>query len=295
MATPDYYKVLGVNKSASHDEIKKAYKKLARKYHPDAGGTEEDFKRISEAYEVLGNEEKRKKYDAFGSMPESGRAYSGKNNPYYGDNYADTIDWHNLYEQVYGRDGKNATSDYDFFDMFNNYAWGNGAYGNSASQQIDLDTNASMSIPLSIAINGGKQRITVDGSTIDISIPKNSGNGQKIKLRGKGRANGKKRGDLIIELSIDMPKGWSLNGKDIAMPFVINTSTAVLGGKSKVVMPDGKTILVNVPPMSHAGKNFVIHGSGIDGGDCILQLVIDIPDTISDKAKNAIENLGGEI
>ena len=188
----DYYKVLGVPKTASAEEIKKAYRKLAKKYHPDANGgdktAEQEFIKVNEAYDTLGNEKKRKEYDEQRENPFAGAGRGGNGQWTYSTSNIDMDDLGDILGGMFGRGGAR------------------GFGGRAAQQPVSLDQEARCEIPPWIAALGGKIDVRVSDKTLEVKVPAGSRSGQKLRLRGQGLSAGGRTGDLLIELVIQNPR-----------------------------------------------------------------------------------------
>lgn len=305
-AAPDYYKVLGVNRTATPDEIKQAFRKLARKFHPDVNkepGAEERFKEISEAYEVLGDAEKRRTYDAYGSGSQSGTYHSGDGQSY---SWSSGGAWQDILNMFRSRKGGRGTAQqpiddaFGFDDMFGSVfaTYGDGfsgdyrtsgnataGWGTDSSYRVEnLDMEATLQVPLSVMLQGGSRRVSVDDKTVDVQIKKGTRPGQKMRLRGMGSygQNGD-RGDLYVTIEADIPDGMRLDGDDIHCDVDVPFQTAILGGQMTFVLPDGAKIRVNVPAGTTSGRRFSVRGHGFaEDSRCLLHTRVQIPEGLSD-------------
>lgn len=325
--TPDYYKTLGVSEDASQDDIKRAFRKLAKKWHPDANKTpeaEERFKEISEAYDVLSDESKRKTYDAYRTNP-FGTPFdgtgTGAGNTWsdgYGNTYTystvgsdGSVDWADILSQMFGGDafGRGGTrtpggAAYDMFDILNNFA-GDGGYagasGGTRYSSKPQDTEAELSVPLSVLLNGGKTSVQVNTSgaveTLSLNIRKGTRPGTKLRIKGRGMtgADGR-RGDIIAKVVADVPSGVEVSGNDVIMPFDVPFDRAVLGGKVNVTLADGRTVSVNVPSDTSSGTKLAVNGGAFgNGGKTILVTRVTVPRRTSERTKEALRSIGSGI
>lgn len=187
----DYYKTLGVSKSATADEIKKAYRKLALQYHPDKGGDQEKFKEVNEAYQVLGNEQKRTQYDQFGSATFDGSGFGGFNQGSRSYRSSASGDW----DDIFGGSGFNFSGFGGLGDIFEDM------FAQTYSQ-----VQAELPISVAQAILGDKVSFkTGDSQTIEMNIPAGTQDGQSFRFPGKGKSHKRGRGDLIITIRVKIP------------------------------------------------------------------------------------------
>lgn len=284
----DYYKILGIPKTATADDIKKAYRKLAVKYHPDKNqgdkNAEEKFKEISEAYEVLSNSEKRKKYDEVGEnwkyyqqQSESGPfARSGRSE---GRRYT--------YHQGTGEDFGDEFS--DFFQSFFGERFGGGERQKSARSFKGSDYHTSIEISLEEAYSGATRRFTINGEQIQIKIRPGTANGQTLRLKEKGEKgiNGGPPGDLYMKVTIPSHPHFERKGDDLYCTVPLDIYTAVLGGKAIVRTLKG-TIKIDIPKGTDSGKVFRLKGLGMPGygsenkaGDLYVKVSIHVPKNLS--------------
>lgn len=285
----DYYQILGVPKSASDEEIRKAFKKLARKYHPDVNPgdkkAEDKFKEFSEAYDTLSNPEKRKKYDAFGNVyfegfPGGGRSYT----------YTSTSD-------PFG--GVNDSTQFDLGDLFGDF-FGGGvrkkprdgfSYPSSANKpRQGRDLSVSLDLDLLESIQGCEKQIRLNnGVTFKVKIPPGVAEGSRIRLAGKGEPgyHGGDGGDVYIEPKIRPHPYFKRDGNDLLVEVPITVSEALNGAKIKVPTVDGFVQLI-IPPKSQSGQKLRLKGKGIENvktklkGDQYVVLQIKIPDALDE-------------
>ncbi len=277
----DPYQELGVSRSASADEIRRAFRKLAKQNHPDQNpgdkAAEERFKRVSAAFDIVGDPEKRKKFDA-GEIDadgrETARGFSGGNPFGQG-----------------GGPGGFRSSEFENVDlsdilgeMFGNRGGARGAAGGfggfSAKGQ---DVRARLEIDLEDSIAGGKKRIAfTDGRHLDVSIPKGATDGQTLRLKGQGAPGRAGPGDALIELSVRPHPVFRRDGDMLVMDVPVSVPDAVLGGKVQAQTPDGPVTL-SIPPGSNSGSTLRLKGRGAydakgKRGDLLARVVVTLPD-----------------
>ncbi|KGI56012.1 DnaJ family protein [Campylobacter sp. MIT 97-5078] len=288
------YEALGINKNASADEIKKAYRRLARKYHPDINkekGAEEKFKEINAAYEILSDEKKRKQYDMYGDSMFGGQSFSDFSRS-AGAGGADINDiLRNLFGGGFGGAGGFGNS-----SGFGGFSGSRGFNSNGFSSsfgfddEADLDLETKVSIPFDTAILGGEHSISFDGERIKIKVPHGIKNGDKLRISGKGRSLGGKKGNLIIKVQVEPSNEYERENDDLYKKLDISLKTALFGGKVEVSTPR-KSVSVKIPPNSKNNQKIRLKGYGVQNrkndiyGDMYLSLNVILPsiDTL-DKA-----------
>jgi len=292
MEFQDYYKTLEVSKSASQDEIKKAYRKLARLYHPDKNPNdkvaEEKFKRISEAYEVLSDPDKRKQYDQLGS---NWKQYQqGGQGSYSGG--------HPGFDDIFGGGGGSGFS--DFFERFfggNPFGGGNDAGGFRATK--GADQRAEMTISLHEAFHGTSRVLSINGQSTRIKLKAGIKNGKKIRLKGKGAASrsGGTAGDLYIKINVAIDPNFKVEGNDLRTELSVELYILVLGGKVEVKTMGG-TVKVPVSAGTDSGKTLRLKGKGMPvedrtgvNGDLYVKLQAKTPKRLSEKEKELFKEL----
>ncbi|WP_275983388.1 J domain-containing protein [Chroococcidiopsis sp. CCMEE 29] len=307
----DYYEILGVSKTASPDEIKKAYRKLARKYHPDLNPgdkqAEQRFKEINEANEVLSDPEKRQKYDQFGQYwkqaseggvpPGAGLGVDGFDFGQYS-NFDDFIN--ELLGRVGGREhtGRRVytyrtstgprSGFSDFEDMFG------GGFGTQAPAP---DTEAAITLTMSEGFHGTQKRLQLDGETINVRIPPGAKSGSRIRIKGKGQVSpfSQERGDLYLTIELMPHPFFQFDGDDIVCEVPITPDEAALGAKIKVPTPDG-SVTMTLPTGVQSGQSLRLRGKGWlrpkDGrADQIVKLKIVVPKDLSTAERECYEKL----
>ena len=281
----DPYKELGVSRGASADEIKKAFRKLAKELHPDKnpGNTtaDERFKRITAAFDLLGDAEKRAKYDR-GEIDADGREqFRGSRGPGGGFSSGGPGG------PAGARAGFENIDLDDLFGMFGGGAGSAGRSGGRGFQARGQDVRATLEISLEDSIAGTTRRIQFsDGRTLDVTIPKGAADGQVIRLRGQGSpGRGGPAGDALIELKIAPHPLYSRDGGDLTMDLPVSVPDAVLGGKIPVKTPEG-TVSMTIPRGSNSGQVLRLKGRGAFAagrrGDLLARLVVTLPDSQDD-------------
>jgi curved DNA-binding protein len=324
MATkPDYYKTLGVSHDATKDQIKKAFRKLARTNHPDAGGDEEKFKEINEAYEVLSDDKKRALYDQYGTADQNQIPFN----------------WGG------GGAGGARTVNVDFNDIFGNSSWadildsirrGDGVFGgdwnfgggSSGSgfrtsgfssdgftspyreprPQKGKDLSVTIPITFDEAYNGAHKRVTVrvpgrEGrEKLDVNIPAGAVDGGRLRFRGKGcpGENGGAAGDLLVTTKVEPHPYFSRDGADVIVDVPVSIAEAALGASIVVPVPDGTKVRVKVPAGTQSGTTLKVRGKGapqVKGsgrGDLRIKIDVKVPKALSDKQRAALETFEQE-
>jgi curved DNA-binding protein len=284
------YETLGVSENASQSEIKKAYRQLAKKYHPDINKTpeaEEKFKEINAAYEVLGDEEKKAQYDQFGDS-----MFGGQNFHDFAQGHGSGVDLNEILRQMFGGGAGGFSS-----GGFGGHA---GFGGQGFGFEPDLDVNATLSIDFKTAILGGKKNISVQGETFDIKIPQGVSDNQKIRAKGKGKqAHGYPRGDLILTLKVQEDDKYTRDGDTLTLSFDLPLYSALFGGKVEIETLY-KTITLKVPENTKQNQKFRVKEQGVMNrttkqiGDLylkaniILPKVEEIPDDLVESMKEKL-------
>ena len=298
--TPDYYKTLGVSRNATPEEIKKAFRKLARTNHPDAGGDEEKFKEINEAYEVLSDEKKRKLYDRYGTAQESQIPHGWGGGSVNVEDIFGGSSWSEILESI--RNGTGAFGgNFDFTNI--------GGFTNSQGRQTPRprkgkDVKVSLNVTFEEAFKGAQKRVTlrIPGSsekqTMDVKIPAGAVDGGQLRFRGKGAPgeNGGEPGDLLITTAVEAHPYYTRDGANVIAAVPITISEAALGASVVVPAPDGAKVRVRVPAGSQHGTQLTIKGKGaprVKGqgtGDFIINLEIKVPTSLNDAQRKALED-----
>lgn len=295
MAYIDYYKTLEVNKSASADDIKKAYKKLARKYHPDLNPNNADahqkFQEINEANEVLSDPEKRKKYDQYGENWKHADEFNARNQQQGGGSGQQF--WSGG-QGFAGDDGQFS----DFFEsMFGNRTGGGGSRRSSGFRGQDY--NAELHLTLLNAAQTHKQVLEVNGKSIRITVPAGVADGQVIKLKAQGGpgTNGGPAGDLYITFIIANDPQFKRLGNDLYSTVPLNLYTAILGGEQTINTLNSK-VKLNIKPETQNGTKVRLKGKGFpiykkegEAGDLIVTFSIEIPTQLTEQQKELFREL----
>jgi len=298
----DYYKILGVSKKASQEEIKKAYRKLAMKYHPDKNQgdakAEARFKEVSEAYEVLGNAENRKKYDQLGANwkhYEKNGAYAnqGFGHGQYGGYYSGGTGGINM-DDLFSGGGFS-----DFFKTFFGGSFGGGGQSRTSRDVRGADYSTKLTITLLEAYNGTERMIDVKGRTIKVKVGRGVKDGQKLRVKGKGgsSAAGGSSGDLYIQVVVLPDPRFKREGNNLYTTIEADLYTAVLGGKVGVDTIKG-TVSINIPAGTQNGKTLRLKNMGMPDyshpvvtGDLFVKVHIRIPKKLKPEERALFEKL----
>lgn len=290
MAFIDYYTTLGLQKTATQDEIKKAYRKLARKYHPDLNPNNEEaaqkFKELNEANEVLSDSEKRKKYDKYGENWQHGEEY---------EKARQQQQQHYQYNDVNGAEG---FDDFDGYSDFFSSMFGREGRSRSTGYK-GQDVNASLTLNLTDTLTSHQQTFTVNGKNIRITIPAGVEDGQTIKIKGhggKGYNNGP-NGDLYITFHIENNTKFEVNGADLSTTVEIDLYDSILGGEAMIDTLSGK-VKVPIKEGTENNKKVKLKGKGLpiykkdnQFGDLYVTFSVKIPKNLSAEEKELFEKL----
>ena len=299
----DPYQELGVPRTASADEVRKAFRKLAKQNHPDTNPNnkeaEERFKRVSAAFDILGDADKRKKFDA-GEIDadgrETARGYAGGAGP-----WGPGPGPGGFSRRTSGGASSETFEGVDLGDILGEMFGGRGARGGGAGggfggfSQKGSDVRARLEIDLEDSIRGGKKRIAFsDGRTIDVTIPKGAQEGQALRLKGQGHPGRGGPGDAFIELSILPHPIFRQEGEVLVMDVPVTVYDAVLGGKVEAPTPDGPVTLT-VPKGANTGTRLRLKGRGLSDakghrGDLFARLTVVLPDTVDPELESFTEN-----
>ncbi len=300
MAYIDYYKTLGVDKTASQDDIKKAYRKLARKYHPDVNPgdkeAEKRFKEINEANEVLSNPENRTKYDKYGENWKHGEEYekaqqqqqqsrSYGNSDFGGFDFGGGEEYSDFFQNMFGGGASGG--------------FGRGSRGSASGKFKGQDVYAELNLTLRDAANTHQQTFEINGKKVRITIPAGVYDGQQIKLKGHGNAgyNGGPNGDLYITFNIAQDSRFERIGDDLKVKIPIDVYTAVLGGEVAIETLEGSVKLKVKPETQNGttvrlkGKGFPVYKKEGQFGDLFVTYEVKIPTNLTDQQKQLFQQL----
>lgn len=295
MAFIDYYKILGVDKTASADAIKKAYRKLARKYHPDVNPgdkeAEKKFKEINEANEVLSNPDNRAKYDKYGENWKHGEEYEKAQQQYRQQSQS--------YSGFSGGDFEGEDFSDFFQSMFGGQGFGRNTRGSASGKFKGQDVHAELNLNLRDASTTHQQTFEINGKKVRITIPAGVYDGQQIKLRGHGNPgfNGGPHGDLYITFNIAPDSQFERIGDDLRTKVSIDLYTAILGGDIKVETLQGAVNLKVKPETQNGttvrlkGKGFPVYKKEGQYGDLFVTYEVKLPTNLSAEQKEIFEKL----
>ena len=272
------YETLGVSEKASADEIKKAYRRLARKYHPDINkdpGAEDKFKEINAAYEILSDEKKRAQYDRHGDAMFGGQNFH---------DFASSSGMGNLDEilkNIFGGGFSASASGFGGFSSRGGFSGfrQTGGFGGFEDEE-DMDSRAKVTIPFDVAVKGGEHSINFNGENIKIKIPNGINNGEKLRIKGKGSGG---RGDLILTVNIAPSDEYERDGDDLYKDVLIPLKTMMFGGKIEVKTPK-KDVTIKIAENSKSGQKIRLKGYGVQNrksgifGDLYLRARVSLPD-----------------
>ncbi|MEM9017261.1 MAG: J domain-containing protein [Verrucomicrobiota bacterium] len=298
----DYYDILGVEKSASQDEIKRAFKKLARKFHPDVAkdqpDAEEKFKEVNEAYEVLGDPEKREKYDTLGPSWEQGQGFPGGfpgpgNGGQYEYHFGGSTGFSDFFEAFFGGRGGS-----DPFSAFGGSQRTRGARSNRKTAGEDIEADLLVRIEEIMIGSTRELRLARPSgeTTLRVKIPKGIREGQRIRCAGMGYpgVNGGPQGDLYLRVRIERHPIYRVDGEDLEGDLFLAPWEAVLGAAVTAPTPHGE-VKVTVKPGTLPGTRMRLKGKGLPNGDSFTDLyfniVIDYPESISKEEKDLWKEL----
>ena len=309
----DFYAALGVPKDADDAAIKKAYRKLARKYHPDQNqgdeAAEAKFKEIGEAYAVLSDPKEREQYDAIRAMAGGGARFSA------GPGGAGAGGFEDLFGGMFGGGGAPGGSRVRYstggqgaggFEDILGSMFGGGAGGQRfagqgfGGPQAGADVAATTTLPFRQAVEGSTVTFTVDGRQVTTRIPPGVRDGQKIRLRGKGRpgAGGGPAGDLVVTVHVAPHPVFALDGTNLRVSVPVTFAEAALGATISVPTLDGSTVKVKVPAGTPSGRTLRVRGRGVQTtkatGDLLVTVQVAVPQKLSKAAREAVEAFAAE-
>lgn len=299
----DFYAVLGVTKDADAATIKKAYRKLARQLHPDQNpgdaGAEARFKDIGEAYAVLSDPEQRQQYDQLRAMAGGARFTAGGRG-------GGTAGFDDMFGGMFGgangpggrvRYAQGGQGGAGFEDILGGLFGGGGGFGARGPQQ-GADLTATTTLPFRTAVEGSTISLSVEGRTVNARIPAGVRDGQKIRLRGKGRPGdaGAPPGDLVITVQVEPHPVFTLDGSHLRVTVPIAFDEAALGATIEVPALDGSTVRVKVPAGTPSGRILRVKGRGVatsrGTGDLLVSVQVVVPQKLSAAAKEAVQAFG---
>ncbi|MFT2746469.1 DnaJ C-terminal domain-containing protein [Helicobacter pylori] len=280
------YQTLDVSENANQDEIKKSYRRLARKYHPDLNKTkeaEEKFKEINAAYEILSDEEKRRQYDQFGD-----NMFGGQNFSDFARSRSASEDLDDILSSIFGRG--------DFSQRFSQNSQGFSGFNFSNFAHEDLDMTTTLNVSVLDTLLGNKKQLSINNETFSLKIPIGVEEGEKIRVRNKGKTGRTGRGDLLLQIHIEEDEIYRREKDDIIQIFDLPLKTALFGGKIEIATWH-KTLTLTIPPNTKAMQKFRIKDKGIKNrktshvGDLYLQARLILPktETLSNELKALLE------
>lgn len=315
----DYYSILGVNKTATADEIKKAFRKLAVKYHPDRNPdnkqAEDRFKEISEAYEVLFDSEKRQKYDRFGQYWKQASQTGWSNGgggvgvDVGGFDFSQYGSFDDFINELLGRFStpgaggnsktysyRTSTGEKTGYSDFGDFG-GFGGFGGNGNQTVNADQKATIRLSFSEAFRGAQKRLNLGNEIINVRIPPGAKPGSQIRVRGKGRSisSTQQRGDLYLNVELEPHPFFQFEGENLICEVPITPDEAVLGGSIEVPTPDGM-VTMRIPQGIRSGQSLRLRGKGWQtpkGGrtDQLVRIAIATPTHISPTEREYYEKI----
>ena len=305
MEFKDYYRTLGVARDATADDIKKAFRKLARKYHPDLSkepGAEARMKEVNEAYAVLSDPEKRAAYDALGRGYRPGQEFRpppdwDANFEFSGPGFgAEAADFSDFFAELFGRMGGRPREG----GFGRREARGEDHHAKVLLDIEDAWRGTTRQISLRVPRMDASGRAVLDTRTLDVRIPKGVREGQLIRLAGQGSPGlgGGPPGDLLLEVHFSPHPRYQANGRDLLVDLPVAPWEAALGSVIPVPLPDGSLLKVRIPAGAQSGRQLVVHGKGIPGnppGDLELTVRVVLPPADTARAKELYETMAREL
>jgi len=259
------YETLGISEKASAEEIKKAYRKLARKYHPDVNKDEEaveKFKEINAAYEVLSDPKKKDEYDLYGDQMFGGQNFHDFARQQGG---GANVDLDEILRNIFGGGGSSSFgggfNSSGGFGGFGGGGFGGSGFGGEKAQDVDL--KISITVPFYVSVKGGKHNISLENESFDIKIPAGIKSGETLRVRGKGNTVGSHRGDLLIKVEVAESDKYKRKGDDLYLDIDIPLKTALFGGKVKINTLIHESLTLKVPQNTKNGQKFRVKGAGV--------------------------------
>ena len=305
----DYYKILGVSKTATPEEIKKAYRRLARKYHPDLNpedkAAEQRFKEINEAQEVLADPEKRAKYDQFGQYWQQAAAGGQPTGAGVGFDYSQYGSFDDFINELLGRFGGGAGPSGQRVYTYRSSSPGAVGFagfedifsGGGGQHMPPSDTEAAITLTFSEAWHGTQKRLQLNGEAIKVRIPPGAKPGSRIRIKGKGQISpfNQQRGDLYLTIGLQPHALFKFEGDNIVCSVPITPDEAALGTEIKVPTPDGK-VTMKIPPGVDSGQSLRLRGKGWRGpkgkrSDQLVKLKIVTPKKLTSQERECYEKL----
>jgi curved DNA-binding protein len=304
MEYKDYYQILGVDKNANTDEIRRVYRKQARKYHPDVNPgdstAEERFKEINEAYQVLTDSEARAKYDRLGTSWQAYQRSGGQGDFDWGQwvtgfnqTSSQSIDFNDILGG-FSRSGSGS-----FSDFFETIFGGMDLNQRPSTSSRGQDYNRTVEISLEEAFAGASRVLAVGGRRLEVKIPRGAKTGTKVRVRGEGAdgAAGGPKGDLYLEISVAPDPIFERVGDDLYLELPVDLYSAVLGGEAIVPIVKGK-IKLKIPPETQSGRTFRLKGQGMpriknpdERGDLYAKVMVTLPENLTDEEIELFEEL----
>ncbi|MFM7548127.1 MAG: DnaJ C-terminal domain-containing protein [Cyanobacteriota bacterium] len=300
----DYFKVLGVERGADADTVKRAFRKLARQYHPDVNPgdktAEAKFKEVSEAYEVLSDPDKRRRYEQFGQYwNQMGGAGAGTGADVDFGRYGNFDDFINDLLGRFGGATGTAPGGFGFGSGFPAGAGFPGGFGGGfggAAPALNLDAEATITVGFADGFRGCERTLAVNEERVQVRIPAGVRDGSRLRLRGKGnlQPGTGRRGDLYLTIKLADHPVWKLEGEQLRADLPLSLDELALGGELRVATPDGEAT-VNVPAGLPLGRSLRLKGKGWPGkagrGDLLLTPVLKLPERLSDQERALLEQL----